>query len=182
MGTKRGKKQPKISPLKPQHTALADDGASAKQESKQPRAHSAAPLPPCRYRCPCRYGNGPRGGSYFTKGRTGQCGLIGAASVGYFGFQRGHLGAQKKPHCKYILRGHSWADFCVYVFPPRHSARPFHHIRSSIARLHPPHPPITQAPDALPPAARATSFAPSPGPSSLLPSSSPPAPPSAALA
>jgi hypothetical protein len=32
---------------------------------------------------------------------------------------------------------------CVDVFPPRHSVRPFHHIRSSTARLLPPHPPIT---------------------------------------
>jgi hypothetical protein len=40
MGTKRGKKQPKISPLKSQHVVLADDGALAKQDSKQPRAHS----------------------------------------------------------------------------------------------------------------------------------------------
>jgi hypothetical protein len=63
------------------------------------------------------------------------------------------------------------------ALPPRHSARPFHRIRSSM----PPHPPITQAPDALPPTARATSFALSPVPSSLLLSSSP-APPSTALA
>jgi hypothetical protein len=60
----------------------------------------------------------------------------------------------------------------VDVFPPRHSARPFHHIRSSIAYLLPPHPPITLAPAASPPAVRATSFAPSPVPSSLLLSSS----------
>jgi hypothetical protein len=53
---------------------------------------------------------------------------------------------------------------CVDVYPPRHSARPFHHIRSSIACLHPPHPPITLAPAALPPAVRATSFAPFPRP------------------
>jgi hypothetical protein len=60
------------------------------------------------------------------------------------------------------------------VFPPRHSTRPFHHTRSSIACPHPPHPPITQAPAAaLPPPARATSFAPSPVPPSLLPSCAP---------
>jgi hypothetical protein len=64
----------------------------------------------------------------------------------------------------------------VDVLPLRHSARPFHHTRSSIARLLPSHPPITQAPVALPPAVRANSFAPSPVPSSLLLSSSP-APP-----
>ena len=52
----------------------------------------------------------------------------------------------------------------VDVYPPRHSARPFHHIRSSIACLHPSHPPITLAPAALPPAVRATSFAPFPRP------------------
>jgi hypothetical protein len=69
----------------------------------------------------------------------------------------------------------------VDVYSPRHKARPFHHIRSSIACLHPPRPPITLAPAALPPAARATSFAPSPVPSSLLLSSSP-APLSAAPA
>jgi hypothetical protein len=69
----------------------------------------------------------------------------------------------------------------VDVPPPRHSARPFHHTRSSIACLHPLRSPITQAPAALPPAVRATSFARSPVPSSLLLSSSP-APPSAALA
>jgi hypothetical protein len=62
---------------------------------------------------------------------------------------------------------------CVGVYSPRHSARPFHHIRSSIACLHPPHPPVTPAPAALPQAVRATSFAPSPVPSSLLLSSSP---------
>ena len=71
--------------------------------------------------------------------------------------------------------------FHVDVSSPRHSARPFHHTRSSIARLLPPHPPITQAPAALPPAVRATSFALSSVPSSLLLSSSP-APLSAAPA
>ena len=40
MGTKRGKKQPKVSPLKPQRAVLSDDGALAKQDSKQPRARS----------------------------------------------------------------------------------------------------------------------------------------------
>jgi hypothetical protein len=40
MGIKRGKKQPKIASLKPQHVALADDGALAKHDSKQPRAYS----------------------------------------------------------------------------------------------------------------------------------------------
>jgi hypothetical protein len=69
----------------------------------------------------------------------------------------------------------------VDVYSPRHSARPFHQIRSSIACLHPPHPPITLAPAASPPPARATSFAPSPVPSPLLLSSSP-APLSAAPA
>ena len=58
------------------------------------------------------------------------------------------------------------------VFPPRHSARPFHHTRPSIACLLPPHPPITQAPAASPPTVRATSFVPSPVPSFLLLSSS----------
>ena len=58
---------------------------------------------------------------------------------------------------------------------PRATAQdcPFRYIRSSIACLHPPHPPIILAPAASPPAARATSFAPSPVPSSLLLSSSP---------
>jgi hypothetical protein len=62
----------------------------------------------------------------------------------------------------------------VDVFPPRHIARPFHHIRSSIACLHPPHPPITRAPAASPPAVRATSFAPAPGPSFSPPLLRPP--------
>jgi hypothetical protein len=59
----------------------------------------------------------------------------------------------------------------VDVFPPRHSARPFHHTRSSIACLHPPHPPITQAPAALPPASERL---PSPLPPFPRPSFSPP--------
>jgi hypothetical protein len=58
------------------------------------------------------------------------------------------------------------------VFPPRHSARPFHHTRPPIERPLPPHSPITQAPVAFPPTLRATSFARSPAPSSLLLSSS----------
>ena len=58
---------------------------------------ATAPAPhrtttPYRYWYPYRYGKCPRGGSYFTKDRTGPCGLIGATSVGYFGPQRGHLG------------------------------------------------------------------------------------------
>jgi hypothetical protein len=68
---------------------------------------------------------------------------------------------------------HGGGHHAVDVYSPRHSARPFHHIRSSTACFHSPHPPITLAPAALPPAARATSFAPSPVPSSLLLSSSP---------
>jgi hypothetical protein len=70
----------------------------------------------------------------------------------------------------------------VCVFPPRHSARPFHHICSSTACLLPPRPPVTQALAALPPAVRTTSFALSPVPSSLLLSFSPAPSPSAALA
>jgi hypothetical protein len=51
---------------------------------------------PQRTTTPHRYGNGPRGGPYFTKGRTGPCGLIGAASVDYFWPKRGHLGGPEK--------------------------------------------------------------------------------------
>jgi hypothetical protein len=69
---------------------------------------------------------------------------------------------------------HTGAD----VFPPRHSARPFQQIRSSIARLHPPR-------SYHPSSCCLTTSSPSdflrPFPSSLLLSSSP-APPSAALA
>jgi hypothetical protein len=79
--------------------------------------------------------------------------------------------------CKQVQSGFGTRAFVhtgdVDVYSPRHSARPFHHIRSSTACLHPPHPPIALAPAALPPAARATSFAPSPVPLSLLLSSSP---------
>jgi hypothetical protein len=56
----------------------------------------------------------------------------------------------------------------VDVYSPRHSARPFHHTRSSIARLHPPHPPITLAPSPRPPFPR-PSFSPPLLRPSLLP-------------
>jgi hypothetical protein len=79
----------------------------------------------------------------------------------------------RKPTCALYGAGYYSCCVAVDVFPPRHSARPFHHTRSSIACLHPPHPPITitQAPAALPLTTSSPSDFLRPFPRSLVPPS-----------
>jgi hypothetical protein len=68
------------------HQAKANGGDKDPLQRRKWRPHCALRHCTCttphhnaalrRYRYPCCYGNGPRGGSYFTKGHTGPCGLI----------------------------------------------------------------------------------------------------------